>query len=84
MVHRIRTLVTWTFAVWELPVKLPGREGSLHLWLGVVRALLLFLSVLLHELAHSVVARSRGIPVHGITLFIFGGVAEMSVDPRGR
>jgi Zn-dependent protease/predicted transcriptional regulator len=75
-------LVTWTFAVWELPVKLPGREGSLYLWLGVVGALLLFLSVLLHELAHSVVARSRGIPVHGITLFIFGGVAEMSMEAR--
>ena len=75
-------LVTWTFAVWELPVKLPGMEGSLYLWLGVVGALLLFLSVLLHELAHSVVARSRGIPVHGITLFIFGGVAEMSMEAR--
>ena len=75
-------LVTWTFAVWELPVKLPGLERSFYLWLGVVGALLLFLSVLLHELAHSVVARSRGIPVHGITLFIFGGVAEMSMEAR--
>jgi Zn-dependent protease len=75
-------LVTWTFAVWELPVKLPGMASSFYLWLGVIGALLLFLSVLLHELAHSVVARSRGIPVHGITLFIFGGVAEMSMEAR--
>ncbi len=75
-------LVTWTFAVWELPVKLPGMAASFYLWLGVAGALLLFLSVLLHELAHSIVARSRGIPVHGITLFIFGGVAEMSMEAR--
>jgi len=75
-------LVTWTFAVWELPVKLPGLEARFYLFLGVIGALLLFLSVLLHELAHSVVARSRGIAVHGITLFIFGGVAEMSMEAR--
>jgi len=75
-------LVTWTFAVWELPVKLPGMEARFYLFLGVIGALLLFLSVLLHELAHSVVARSRGIAVHGITLFIFGGVAEMSMEAR--
>ena len=75
-------LVTWTFAMWELPVKLPGMERLTYLVLGVVGALLLFLSVLLHELAHSVVARSRGIAVQGITLFIFGGVAEMSMEAR--
>jgi Zn-dependent protease/CBS domain-containing protein len=68
--------------VWELPVKLPGMEARFYLFLGVIGALLLFLSVLLHELAHSVVARSRGIAVHGITLFIFGGVAEMSMEAR--
>lgn len=75
-------LVTWTFAAWELPSELPGRPSPYYLTIGAVAALLLFLSVLLHELAHSVVARSRGIPVRGITLFIFGGVAEMTMEAR--
>ena len=75
-------LVTWTFAAWELPVEMPGRGGPAYVALGAIAALLLFLSVLLHELAHSVVARSRGIPVKGITLFIFGGVAEMTMEAR--
>ena len=73
-------LVTWTFAAWDLPAELPGRGAPLYFALGAVAALLLFLSVLLHELAHSVVARSRGIPVRGITLFLFGGVAEMTME----
>jgi Zn-dependent protease len=75
-------LVTWTFAAWELPIELPGRGTPFYFLLGAIAALLLFLSVLLHELAHSIVARSRGIPVKGITLFIFGGVAEMTMEAR--
>lgn len=75
-------LVAWTFSAWRLPAELPGRIAPYYFVLGAVAALLLFLSVLLHELAHSVVARSRGIPVRGITLFIFGGVAEMTMEAR--
>lgn len=75
-------LVTWTFAAWEFPDRLPDQGSITYLLMGIGGALLLFLSVLLHELAHSVVARSRGIPVEGITLFIFGGVAEMRMEAR--
>jgi len=48
---------------------------------GVITSLLFFVSVLLHELCHSVVARVNGIPIKKITLFIFGGVAQMSREP---
>jgi Zn-dependent protease len=49
--------------------------------MGVVGALGLFLSIVLHEFGHSVVARAFGIPMNGITLFVFGGVAEMGDEP---
>jgi len=77
----VLVLVTWTFAAWQFPDDLPGLSRVAYLAMGFSGALLLFLSVLLHELAHSVVARSRGIDVEGITLFIFGGVAEMRKEP---
>ena len=51
--------------------------------LAIVTTILFFLSVLAHELSHSVVAVSKGIPVRGITLFIFGGVSQLARDaPR--
>ncbi len=51
-------------------------------WLmGLVTALAFFLCILLHELGHAVVARSRGMPIRGITLFLFGGVAELGDEP---
>lgn len=78
----VLALVTWTFARWQFPSDVPRLSGSTYLAMGLSGALLLFLSVLLHELAHSVVARSRGIEVAGITLFIFGGVAEMKQEPE--
>ena len=52
-------------------------------WLvALATTLLLLLSVLAHELCHSLVAMRRGIPVHGITLFIFGGVSQISREPQ--
>ncbi|MBU0496167.1 MAG: site-2 protease family protein [Chloroflexi bacterium] len=49
--------------------------------LAIIAALLFFGSVLAHELAHSVYARSRGVPVRNITLFLFGGVSNIQRDP---
>lgn len=63
----------------------PGTQTGLvraDFWImGFVASLLLFVCVVLHELAHSVVARSRGIPINGITLFAFGGVSELGDEP---
>jgi len=50
--------------------------------IGIVSSLLFFASVLAHELAHSFVARANGIPVHSITLFIFGGMAQITREPK--
>ena len=52
-------------------------------WLvAIVMVVLFFMSVLIHELSHSILARSKGIPVQGITLFIFGGVSRLSREPN--
>ena len=75
-------LVLWTFSAAEFPRQAPGLEESVYYAMGTVAALLLFLSVLLHELSHSTVARSRGLEVEGITLFIFGGVARTRMEAK--
>lgn len=78
----IAALVVWTFSVHEFPRQLPGYAGSLYYAMGISAAVLFFLSVLLHELAHSLVARGRGIAVEGITLFIFGGIAQAREEAK--
>lgn len=70
-------LVVWSLASGYLPALYPGWAPTTYLLTAIVAALLLFGSVLAHELTHSVVARARGLPVRGITLFIFGGVANI-------
>jgi len=81
----IAILVAWMLAEVTFPsmASWSGDEPSVGtFWLmGIAGALLLFASVLLHELAHAVVARGFGIEMRGITLFIFGGVAEMTDEP---
>ena len=77
----IFVLITWSLAVY-FPVQYPGWT-TLTYWLtAVVAALLLFVSVLLHELAHSLVAKSRGLPVKSITLFLLGGVSNLESEPE--
>lgn len=62
------------------PEWLPAASTPVHWLLGVASGLLFFACILLHELAHSLVARAYGIPVKGITLFVFGGVAQISKE----
>ena len=73
--------LTWFLATGFLPETLPGLSAPRYWGMGAVAALLLFLSVLLHELGHSYVALRYQIPIKQITLFIFGGVAHMGKEP---
>ncbi|HEX6306643.1 MAG TPA: site-2 protease family protein [Longimicrobiales bacterium] len=72
----IFALILWTFTTNVFPLSLPGQTTAVYIVMGITGTLLFFASLLAHELSHSLVARSRGIPVHGITLFIFGGMAR--------
>lgn len=56
--------------------------GGTALLVGAISALLLFVTVLIHELAHSFTARANNLPVHTITLFIFGGVSNLTQEPQ--
>ena len=71
-------LVTWTYG--NGLTEFPSLTGAMPWLLGLVTALLLFSSVLAHELGHSFVAISQGIPVKSITLFIFGGLATLEKE----
>ena len=77
----IFALLTWMLAGNYYPDEFKNWPPLLYWFMGAVTAIMLFVSVLLHELGHSVIARRFGIPMKGITLFIFGGVAEMGAAP---
>ncbi|MEQ8201946.1 MAG: site-2 protease family protein [Syntrophomonadaceae bacterium] len=77
----IFALMTFMLATSYFPQNYPDWGPSLWWLLGAGVALLLFVSVLLHELCHSLVSISLGLPVKRITLFIFGGVAQIEGEP---
>jgi Zn-dependent protease len=74
-------LVTWTLAVGYYPDEFKNWPMAQYWIVGAVTAIMLFVSVLLHELGHSVVSLRYKTPVCRITLFIFGGVAEIGAEP---
>lgn len=73
-------LVTWTYG--NQLAGFPGLVGPLPWLLGLVTALLLFASVLAHELGHSFVAIKQGIEVKSINLFLFGGLAQLEKESK--
>ncbi|AXI44191.1 site-2 protease family protein [Sulfitobacter sp. SK011] len=77
----IAALITWSLSQQYFPDILPNASAATHLMMALISMLALFASLLLHELAHSVVARRLGLPVKSITLFLFGGVAELEAEP---
>ncbi|ANW00901.1 site-2 protease family protein [Bradyrhizobium icense] len=77
----LAVLIVWTLSVGYFPQSFPGREPASYWAMGVAGLLGLAVSIVLHELAHAVVARRYDMPIRGITLFVFGGVAEMEDEP---
>ena len=77
----IFALLTWSLAAGYYPAEFKNWPPLLYWLMGAVTAIMLFASVLLHELGHSVIALRFKIPVRSITLFIFGGVAQIGAEP---
>ena len=78
----IALLVTWSLAAGLFPEQYPDLPPITYWTMGVLGAFGLFFSIIFHEFAHSLVTRKYDIPISGITLFIFGGVAEMEKEPK--
>lgn len=79
----IALLIAWSLSTGLFPFYYMGLSAGMYWLMGAIGALGLFLSIIIHEFAHSLVARRQGMPMHGITLFIFGGVAQMGKEPPG-
>lgn len=77
----IAVLIAWSLSTGLFPFQFEGLSTQTYWIMGIVGAIGLFLSIIAHEFSHSLVARRYGMPMKGITLFIFGGMAEMSEEP---
>lgn len=78
----IAGLIVWSLSTGYFPQVLPGLTQGGYIGLSVVAMLGLFGSLILHELAHALIARRDGLGTLGITLFLFGGVAELADEPK--
>ena len=75
-------LIAWTLAVSYMPLFYPDLPQSAYWTMGILGGIILFISVLLHELSHSMVAKRYGFKVRQIILFVFGGVSDIQDEPR--
>lgn len=78
----VALLLTWTLAVGHFPFVYPGQSPTLYWTMGFVGMLGLFICIILHELGHALTAKHFKIPISQITLFLFGGVAEIKEEPK--
>jgi len=75
-------LVVWSLSEGLFPGYFPDLSSQTYWMMGLLGALGLFVSIIIHEFSHSLIARMYGLEIKGITLFIFGGVAEMKDEPN--
>jgi Zn-dependent protease/CBS domain-containing protein len=75
-------LIVWTLSTGYFPAQYPDLPASSSWAKGLVASLLFFVSIVFHELGHAVVALRHGLRTRSITLFIFGGVAQLEKDPK--
>jgi Zn-dependent protease/predicted transcriptional regulator len=78
----IFVFLTWSLSVGFMPHYYPNLTRTEYIVMGVTGAIILFVSVLIHELAHSILSTKYGIKVDQIILFIFGGVSEIKEETR--
>jgi Zn-dependent protease/CBS domain-containing protein len=74
-------LVAWSLSMGYFPFQYRNLSTQAYWIMGITGAIGLFISIVVHEFSHSLAARRFGMPMKGITLFIFGGVAEMTDEP---
>jgi Zn-dependent protease len=77
----IFALVAWTLAANVLPAAAPGYSVGVYWITAAIGAVLFYAALLAHELSHALVARSHGVKVAGITLWLFGGVSQLEGEP---
>ncbi len=77
----IAVFITWSLAAGVFPRFFPGLSTFAYWMMGIAGALGLFAAIVVHELSHAITARHFGLPMSGITLFVFGGVSEMTDEP---
>lgn len=78
----IAVLLTWTLAVGHFPFSYPGLAPKMYWLMGFLGMIGLFVCIVLHELGHALVAKYFKLPISQITLFLFGGVAEIKKEPQ--
>jgi len=78
----IFALMIWALSRDYFPMVYPNWSVAISVIAGIVTSLLFFMSLLAHELMHSLVAQRHGIPVKAITFFVFGGVSQITEEPR--
>jgi Zn-dependent protease/predicted transcriptional regulator len=75
-------LISWTLATGFMPHYYPNLTTSQYWIMGIIGAIILFVSILLHELSHSLLSIRYGIHVNQIILFIFGGISDIKDETK--